>query len=99
MDQTNQTPPEETNPPEPAQRTSIGLKLTLIAVGLLLVGFIVYTIISIRIGQGDLIARVEADLQNETDETINLILLRLSEARNVATNLSLAVETGTYNEA
>ena len=73
MDQTNQTLPEETNSPEPAQRTSIGLKLTLIAVGLLLVGFIVYTIISIRISQGDLIASVEADLQKETDETVGMI--------------------------
>jgi len=98
MDQTTQTQPEETNLHEPIQHTSIGLKLTLIAVGLLLVAFIVYTIISIRIGQGDLIAGVEEDLQIETSETIQLIQNRLTEAQNVAVNLAVAVETGIYDE-
>ena len=98
MDQINQTPPEEINVLESEQRTSIGLKLTLIAVGLLLVAFIVYTIISIRISQGDLLANVEEDLKIETSETIQLIQNRLTEARNIATNLAIAVESGTYSE-
>lgn len=99
MDQTTDLAPEETNISEPVQHTSIGLKLTLIAVGLLLVAFIVYTIISIRIGQGDLIAGVEEDLQSKTNETIQLIQNRLSEAQNIASNLAIAVETGTYTDS
>ena len=99
MDQTTDIAPEETNISEPVQHTSIGLKLTLIAVGLLLVAFIVYTIISIRIGQGDLIAGVEEDLQSKTNETIQLIQNRLSEAQNIASNLAIAVETGTYTDS
>ncbi len=99
MDQTTDLAPEETNISEPVQHTSIGLKLTLIAVGLLLVAFIVYTIISIRIGQGDLIAGVEEDLQSKTNETIQLIQNRLSEAQNIASNLAIAVGTGTYTDS
>lgn len=99
MDQTTDLAPEETNISEPVQHTSIGLKLTLIAVSLLLVAFIVYTIISIRIGQGDLIAGVEEDLQSKTNETIQLIQNRLSEAQNIASNLAIAVGTGTYTDS
>ncbi|HND47458.1 MAG TPA: cache domain-containing protein, partial [Anaerolineales bacterium] len=98
MDQTAQTPPEETNFPEHLQQTSLGLKLTLIAVGLLLVAFIVYTFISIRISQGDLLASVEENLKIKNNETISLIQSRLTEAKGIATNLSVAVESGAFTE-
>lgn len=98
MDQTNQPVPDAMNTPDTPQKTSIGLKLTLISIGLLLVAFIVYTIISIRISQGDLIRSVEEELKKETSETIDLILARLLETRNIATNLAVAVETGSYSE-
>lgn len=98
MAQTVQTPPEDTTITEQVQQTSIGVKLTLIAVGLLLVAFIVYTIISIRISQGDLLASVEEDLQTKTGETVSVIQNRLTEAKGIATNLSIAVESGAFTE-
>lgn len=97
MDQTKVTTPTETNPPEPA-RTGIGLKLTLISVGLLLIAFIVYAFISIRIGQGDLLANIEEDLKKETTDTNDLIRSKLTEARMIAVNLANAVGTGTYEK-
>lgn len=98
MAQTVQTSPEDTTITEQVQQTSIGVKLTLIAVGLLLVAFIVYTIISIRISQGDLLASVEEDLQTKTGETVSVIQNRLTEAKGIATNLSIAVESGAFTE-
>lgn len=97
MEQTNQSLPDDINTPEP-QRTSIGFKLTLIAVGLLLVAFILYAIISIRIGQGNLNQELEANLQNETADTIDLIQTRLLETQAVAVDLATAVETGKFND-
>ncbi|MBK9781369.1 MAG: hypothetical protein IPP55_15170 [Anaerolineales bacterium] len=54
-------------------RTSIGLKLTLISVGLLMVAFITFSILSIRIGQDTLVTTVEDDLKIKTVETNELI--------------------------
>ena len=99
MAQTTQTSPEDTTFTEHAQQTSIGVKLTLIAVGLLLVAFIVYTFISIRISQGDLLASVEEDLQTKNSETISIIQNKLIESRGIATNLSVAVESGAFTES
>lgn len=97
MDQTNQSLPEKTNLPEAPAKTSLGLKLTLIAVGLLLVGFIIYSIISIRISQAALATNLEEDLKTQTAETVELIQIRLSESRTVADNLANAAENGTYS--
>lgn len=86
---------EESNPPEP-QRTSLGFKLTLITVGLMLFGFFVYSIISIRISQGNLTTKLNTDLQNQAAETIDAIESRLIEARSVAISLAVAVEAGDF---
>lgn len=99
MAQTTQTSPEDITFTEHAQQTGIGVKLTLIAVGLLLVAFIVYTFISIRISQGDLLASVEEDLQTKNSETISIIQNKLIESRGIATNLSVAVESGAFTES
>ncbi|GAB4498806.1 MAG: hypothetical protein OHK003_12360 [Anaerolineales bacterium] len=98
MNQSNQVTPNETSLPDIPQKTSIGLKLTLISVGLLLLGFILYAIISIRIGQASLATSLEEDLKEETLKTVDLIQIRLSEARIIAGNLANAVENGSYTE-
>jgi len=98
MDQSNQVTADETNIPDAQQKTSIGLKLTLISVGLLLMAFIIYTIISIQIGQASLATSLEEDLQSQTIKTVELIQIRLTEARTVAGNLAIAAENGTYTE-
>lgn len=98
MNQSNQVTPDETSLPGIPQKTSIGLKLTLISVGLLLLGFILYAIISIRIGQASLATSLEEDLKEETLKTVDLIQIRLSEARIIAGNLANAVENGSYAE-
>ncbi|NWF64214.1 MAG: GAF domain-containing protein [Chloroflexi bacterium] len=97
MQQTTQMPPLENNESE-LQQTSLGLKLTLITVGLMLLGFIVYSIISIRIGQGNLVVKLEKDLQNQTAETVALIEAKLIESRSIAINLASTVESGNFNE-
>lgn len=97
MEFDRQTPPEVTeNRPVEA---SLGLKLTLVAVGLLLFGFIVYTVITIRISQGNLVANLESDLSKETADTVALIQSKLEQARFAAVNLAIAVESGITEEA
>lgn len=91
-------PSQEISESRPIE-TSLGLKLTLVAVGLLLFGFIVYSVITIRISQGDLVANLESDLTKETDDTVALIQTKLEQARFAALNLAIAVESGVSEEA
>ncbi len=99
MDQVTQVKPEEPTQAENLPTASLGLKLTLVSVGLLFVAFIVYTIISIRISQGALTKSVEENLRADTGETINRIQIKLAEVRTVADNLAIAIETGTFNKS
>lgn len=94
----NQSAPTPAENFEYVKQTGLGVKLTVVAVGLLLVAFIVYTLISIRINQGDLSTKSKNDLQTNTAETAAQIQRTLSEARNVAVNLAVAVENGSYAE-
>jgi hypothetical protein len=96
MDQTTQALPPETSIPDQAQRTSIGLKLTLISVGLLLFAFVIFALISIRIGQGALITSLEENLRTDTLETNERIRIKLLEAQTIANGLATAVETGSF---
>lgn len=98
IDQTKQMPSEEINDLDAPPRTSIGFKLTLISVGLLMVAFITFSILSIRIGQDTLVTTVEDDLKIKTVETNELIRKKLSEAETIATNLATAVESSSYSE-
>ncbi len=98
MDQVPQVKTEEPNQSDNLPTASLGLKLTLVSVGLLFVAFIVYTIISIRISQGTLTKSVEENLRAETTDTINHIQVKLAEVRAVADNLAIAIESGTYNK-
>lgn len=91
-------PSQEISESRPIE-TSLGLKLTLVAVGLLLFGFIVYSVITIRISQGDLVANLESDLTKETADTVALIQTKLEQARFAALNLAIAVESGVSEEA
>lgn len=96
MELKEKSPPEVTTARPPA--TSLGLRLTLVAVGLLLFGFLVYAILSIRISQGGLATKLEADLIKETDYTIFLIQNKLELANAVATHLAIAAEAGSLDE-
>ena len=98
MEQTPQTLPGESNAPEPTQSTSLGLKLTLITVGLLLFAFIIYSIISIRLGQGNLVVALEEDLRAQTGDTISLIEKKLLDSRTIAVGLATIVEASNYTE-
>ena len=98
MDQVPQVYPEEPTPAENLPIASLGLKLTLVSVGLLFVAFILYTIISIRISQGALTESVEENLRADTGESIDRIQIKLAEVRTVADNLAIAIESGTYNQ-
>lgn len=87
------------NPPEDRlPYTSLGLKLTLAAVGLMLFGFLVYSIITIRTNEGDLEANLEETLNKETADTIFHIQSALEQARAVTSGLAVAAEAGDYNE-
>lgn len=98
MDQVPQVKPEEPTPAENLPIASLGLKLTLVSVGLLFVAFILYTIISIRISQGALTESVEENLRADTSESIDRIQIKLAEVRTVADNLAIAIESGTYTQ-
>lgn len=97
MVQTTQALPPETSTPDDVQRTSIGLKLTLISVGLLLFAFIVFALISIRIGQGALVTSLEETLRTDTLETNERIRIKLLEVQTIANGLATAVETGSFS--
>ncbi|MBK8428479.1 MAG: hypothetical protein IPL27_22130 [Lewinellaceae bacterium] len=70
----NQTNPSPTNSVEtsPPPRTSIGVKLPLIMIGLMLFAFMVYTYISIRISEGSRTENVKEELQAETMDSVKL---------------------------
>lgn len=95
--ETNQTPPLNTSEDRPPN-ASLGLKLTLAAVGLMLFGFLVYSIISIRISQGDFEAKLEDELNKETADAIFHIQSTLEQARAAAVSMAVAAETGGYDE-
>ncbi len=79
--------------------TSLGIKLTLGAVSLLLFGFIVYSVITIRISQGNLVANIKSDLTKETADTIFLIQSKIEESSTAAVNLAISIEAGVSEEA
>ncbi len=98
MDQPDKPATNNTEVALPPQRTSIGVKLPLIVIGLMLFAFLVYTFISIRISQGSLTENLKEDLQSETEDKIGLIQNTLSDAQIIAINLSTAVESGNFNK-
>ena len=83
----------------PPPRTSIGIKLPLIIIGLMLFAFLVYTYISIQISQGSRTENIKQDLQAETSDSVKIIQNTLKEAQTIAINLATAVETGQYDES
>ena len=95
--ESNQTPTSSITEDRPVN-ASLGLKLTLAAVGLMLFGFMVYSIITIRISQGNLEKNLEEELNKETADTILHIQTSLEQVRVTTVNLAIAVETGDYDE-
>lgn len=98
MDQTRPATLNDTQTSNPPPRSSIGLKLPLIVIGLMLFAFFIYAFISIRISQGALVNNLSKDLQAQTANTTALIRTRLTEARTITINLATAVESGRYGE-
>lgn len=97
MDQPDKPASNNTDTALSPQRTSIGVKLPLIVIGLMLFAFLVYTFISIRISQGSLAENLKEDLQSEAIEKIGLIENTLTDAQTIAINLSTAVESGSFD--
>ena len=97
MNQLDQSPTNNTESPPPP-RTSIGVKLPLIMIGLMLFAFMVYTYISIQISQGSRTDNIREELQAETSDNVKIIQNTLNEAQTVAVSLATAVETGKYDE-
>lgn len=99
MEEIKQADPGGTQTTDSAPKTSIGLKLTLIVVGLMLLAFFVYSLLSIRVGQGTLVDNLRTDLTDETAQTSSLIRTKLTEAQTIASNLATAVESGAYDQS
>ena len=97
MNQLDQSPTSNIESPPPP-RTSIGVKLPLIMIGLMLFAFLVYTYISIQISQGSRTDNIKEELQAETSDTVKIIESTLKEAQTVSSSLATAVETGKYDE-
>ncbi|MFN8382241.1 MAG: GAF domain-containing protein [Anaerolineales bacterium] len=98
MDQPKQPVTKDTENTLPPQRTSIGIKLPLIVIGLMLFAFLIYTYISIRVSQGSLNENLKEDLLADTQTNIDLIQRTLTEAKTIAINLATAVESGSFDE-
>lgn len=98
MNQSEQPYTNSTELSAPPPRTSIGIKLPLIMIGLMLFAFLVYAYISIQINQGSRIENLKEDLQSETADKVKLIQSTLNEGQAVAISLATAVETGQFDE-
>ena len=75
----NQSDQISTNNTPPPPRTSIGIKLPLIMIGLMLFAFLVYTYISIQISQGSRTNNIKEELQAETSDNVKIIQSILKE--------------------
>ncbi len=98
MDQPDKPVLDDTETTTPSQRTSIGIKLPLVVVGLMLFAFFVYTYISIRVSQGSITENIKEELLSETKTKNETIQNTLTGARIIAVNLATAVESGVYDE-
>ena len=98
MDQSKQPVTNDTDTILPDQRTSIGIKLPLIVIGLMLFAFLIYTYISIRVSQGSLNENLKKDLLSDTQTNIGLIQSTLTGSKTIAVNLATAVESGSFDE-
>ncbi len=87
-----------TQPEDHLSDTSLGLKLTLAAVGMMLFGFLIYSILSIRTSQGDLETSLEEELNSGTADTIFRIQTALEQARTSATGIAAVAEAGGADE-
>lgn len=96
MNQSAETPLAST-PPSP-QRTSIGLKLPVMVISLLLFAFTIYAYISIRITQGSSVDRVRDEMMAETASQVDLIQITLNTTKTIATNLAAAAKSANYSE-
>jgi len=82
----------------PKARTSIGFKLTIAVVGLMLFALFAFSYISIWVSQGNLTNNLQAELNADSHDQIELIQFTLASGRTFAIDLATAIETGQYNE-
>lgn len=80
------------------RRLSLGVKLPLIVILLLLLAFLVSTILSIRAAQSALIDTLKGELIAQTASKAELIRTNLIWTRSVAIDLAAAAEVTEYNE-
>ena len=71
-----------------ARRISLSFKLPLAVIGLLLVAFIIYTYLSIRLSQQALIETLRGDLQDQAADKVEIIRSDLLVARAFAVQLA-----------
>ncbi len=92
----------KTHPPNTGRavgrRLSLGIKLPLIVILLLLLAFLVSTILSIRATQTALIDTLKGELTAQTASKAELIRSNLIWTRGVAIDLAAAAEVIDYNE-
>lgn len=81
-----------------ARRISLSFKLPLAVIGLLLVAFIIYTYLSIRLSQQALIETLRGDLQDQAADKVEIIRSDLLVARAFAVQLASYAESGNLTE-
>jgi GAF domain-containing protein/HAMP domain-containing protein len=79
-------------------RISLGIKLPLIVILLLILSFLISTILSIRETQSTLIETIQNNLTTQADSKAELIRSNLIWTRNVAIDLAAASEVTDYDE-
>lgn len=80
------------------QNISLGIKLPLAVIGLLLVAFIFYTFVSIRLARTALTSTLQTELQAQVESKVELIQSNLIRSRNVALDLAAFSESSNYEE-
>ncbi|MBL8062541.1 MAG: GAF domain-containing protein [Anaerolineales bacterium] len=81
-----------------ARRTSLGTKIPVAVLGLLLVSYILYAVISIWLAQQALIDTLSDELQEQANSQAAIIQADLLTARAVAQQLAILAESATLEE-
>jgi len=83
----------------PSRRISLGVKLPIAVIGLLLIAFVIYTFLSVRLSQQALTNTITEELESQVITKVQVIDADLLIAQSISLQLASFAETGTIEES
>lgn len=83
----------------PNRKFSLGFKLPVVFIGLLLVALALYAFLSIRLSQQALVNTLRGELQDQVDTQVEVLQSNLLVAKAIASQLAAFAETEDFNES